>query len=130
MPPLNLPPSPSASVATSSPRFSTKIAIPRLKIDAGPAFAPSESGHAPRVTQACGPCKQRKSKCSGHKPVCKHCQQVKIPCYYTDGKQQRVKKCDIFHSSPYQAILLLTSLEEIWKICLLRSKTTKSCFRV
>ena len=70
-----------------------KVAIPRLKKDAeGSPADPSRPGGRHRVTHACEPCRQRKTKCSGERPICKHCQDFKISCYYADGKRDRVKK--------------------------------------
>jgi hypothetical protein len=45
-----------------------------------------------RVNHACEPCRERKSKCSAERLVCKHCHDSKIACFYTDGKRDRVKK--------------------------------------
>jgi hypothetical protein len=45
-----------------------------------------------RVNHACEPCRERKSKYSAERPICKHCHDSKIACFYTDGKRNRVKK--------------------------------------
>ncbi|KAI4177125.1 MAG: hypothetical protein LQ343_000607 [Gyalolechia ehrenbergii] len=45
-----------------------------------------------RVSHACEPCRQRKTKCSGERPVCKHCEDFKITCIYADGKRDRTKR--------------------------------------
>ncbi|EXJ64334.1 hypothetical protein A1O7_00670 [Cladophialophora yegresii CBS 114405] len=70
-----------------------KVAIPRLKrsIDASGEDA-ARSGGRHRVNHACEPCRHRKTKCSGERPVCRHCQDFKITCFYADGKRDRVKK--------------------------------------
>lgn len=70
-----------------------KVAIPRLKreSDVTPGGS-SKSGGRHRINHACEPCRQRKTKCSGERPVCKHCQDFRISCYYADGKRDRVKK--------------------------------------
>lgn len=70
-----------------------KIAIPRLKrnIDAANEGA-TRTGGRHRVNHACEPCRHRKTKCSGERPTCRHCQDFKISCYYADGKRDRVKK--------------------------------------
>ena len=70
-----------------------KVAIPRLKrsVDALGDDA-SRSGGRHRVNHACEPCRHRKTKCSGERPVCRHCQDFKITCFYADGKRDRVKK--------------------------------------
>ena len=77
----------------AAPAAPPKVAIPRLKRDTdGPLSASSKSGGRHRINHACEPCRQRKTKCSGERPVCKHCQDFKISCYYADGKRDRVKK--------------------------------------
>ncbi|KAJ9609222.1 hypothetical protein H2200_006994 [Cladophialophora chaetospira] len=70
-----------------------KVAIPRLKrsIDASGEDS-SRAGGRHRVNHACEPCRHRKTKCSGERPVCRHCQDFKITCFYADGKRDRVKK--------------------------------------
>lgn len=75
------------------PSKAAKVAIPRLRKDAesSPADHAKSAGRH-RVTHACEPCRQRKTKCSGEVPICKHCQDFKISCYYADGKRDRVKK--------------------------------------
>jgi hypothetical protein len=72
---------------------SAKIAIPRLKRSTDPTGADaSRSGGRHRVNHACEPCRHRKTKCSGERPVCRHCEDFKIACFYADGKRDRVKK--------------------------------------
>ena len=67
-----------------------KIAIPRLRRDSDNPPAPAAEKH--RVSHACEPCRQRKTKCSGKRPVCQHCEEMKITCLYADGKRDRTKK--------------------------------------
>ncbi|RMZ82279.1 hypothetical protein DV738_g1858, partial [Chaetothyriales sp. CBS 135597] len=73
-----------------------KVAIPRLKRSAGSATevggVRTSTGGRHRVNHACEPCRHRKTKCSGERPECRHCQDFKISCYYADGKRDRVKK--------------------------------------
>ncbi|RMD41544.1 hypothetical protein DV735_g3577, partial [Chaetothyriales sp. CBS 134920] len=76
---------------------SAKVAIPRLKRSAESAtevggVVRTAAGGRHRVNHACEPCRHRKTKCSGERPECRHCQDFKIPCYYADGKRDRVKK--------------------------------------
>ena len=83
-----------ASPATGeSAAKQAKVAIPRLKRNAegGPDVA-TKAGGRHRVTHACEPCRHRKTKCSGERPTCRHCTDFKIPCFYADGKRDRVKK--------------------------------------
>lgn len=92
---FRVPPSPRESttgMTGESASKAAKVAIPRLKrsLDSGDIGAKGSSKH--RVTHACEPCRHRKTKCSGERPTCRHCQDFKIACYYADGKRDRVKK--------------------------------------
>ncbi|KAI9703356.1 MAG: hypothetical protein M1836_007924 [Candelina mexicana] len=71
-----------------------KVAIPRIprESDDGPQMSPARGGDKHRVGHACEPCRHRKTKCSGERPACKHCQDFKIPCVYADGKRDRARK--------------------------------------
>jgi hypothetical protein len=90
-------PDSSRSAPSEASRKAAKVAIPRLKrsVDAG-GEGTTRSGGRHRVTHACEPCRHRKTKCSGERPVCQHCQQFGLPCYYADGKRDRVKKYDLY----------------------------------
>ncbi|KAL8724905.1 MAG: hypothetical protein Q9181_006626 [Wetmoreana brouardii] len=78
----------------SPPQRGAKVPIPRLRKDTeGPSTASSGASEGKhRVSHACEPCRQRKTKCSGERPVCKHCEDFKIQCVYEDGKRDRTKK--------------------------------------
>ncbi|KAA8910030.1 hypothetical protein FN846DRAFT_940314, partial [Sphaerosporella brunnea] len=90
---------PPAGGRTLLPSPRSKVAIPRLQSasnksrDDGYADlsigSPVDGKH--RVSHACEPCRQRKTKCSGERPQCEHCQDFKISCYYADGKRDRAK---------------------------------------
>ncbi len=67
-----------------------KVAIPRLRRDSNFSSAATAEKH--RVAHACEPCRHRKTKCSGERPVCKHCEDFKINCVYADGRRDRTKK--------------------------------------
>ena len=71
-----------------------KVAIPRLrrKSEDHPSSKATAAGDKNRVAHACEPCRQRKTKCSGERPVCQHCQDFKLTCVYADGKRDRTKK--------------------------------------
>lgn len=101
--PRSVPPSQGLEDGISSPLISQqsppqragKVPIPRLRRDIdGPsgttASQSSDSKH--RVSHACESCRQRKTKCSGERPVCKHCEDFKIFCVYEDGKRDRTRK--------------------------------------
>lgn len=93
------PPAPAFRVLKSpidrglTPTKAPKVAIPRLpnKGDSA-AGGGTQSGGRHRVMHACEPCRSRKTKCSGEKPACKHCQDFKVTCIYADGKRDRAKK--------------------------------------
>ena len=98
--PTSIYPNPNGFRVPESPRMAgndsqkaAKIAIPRLKrsLDAM-GDGSTRSGGRHRVNHACEPCRHRKTKCSGERPQCRHCQDFKIACYYADGKRDRVKK--------------------------------------
>ena len=71
-----------------------KIAIPRLRrgSEGTSAAGSSAVGDKHRVSHACEPCRHRKTKCSGERPICKHCEDFRINCTYADGKRDRTKK--------------------------------------
>lgn len=71
-----------------------KVAILRLRrpSDVPTSTGSTKSGEKHRVNHACESCRQRKTKCSGERPICKHCEDFRIVCVYSDGKRDRVKK--------------------------------------
>lgn len=71
-----------------------KIAIPRLhrEPDMASATGSSAVGDKHRVTHACESCRHRKTKCSGDRPTCKHCEDFNLTCIYEDGKRDRTRK--------------------------------------
>ena len=73
------------------PGEETGMAISRLEEEdaRGPT---GEESVTSRVRQACEPCRQKKTKCHGEKPACKHCRELDIECYYADGKRGQDKK--------------------------------------
>lgn len=95
-PHFRVPASPRNSISTMSSTEpsskAAKVAIPRLKRSLDAQEGSSKPGGRHRVTHACEPCRHRKTKCSGERPVCRHCLDFKIQCYYADGKRDRVKK--------------------------------------
>lgn len=79
----------------TSPERRVKMPIPRLRrnTDGPPTSEASGMLDAKnRVSHACEPCRHRKTKCSGERPVCRHCQDFKIECNYADGKRDRTKR--------------------------------------
>ncbi|RDL36372.1 C6 transcription factor [Venustampulla echinocandica] len=43
---------------------------------------------AKRVRQACEPCRRKKARCSGEKPVCSHCSRLRQACIYADERHE------------------------------------------
>ncbi|KAF4624745.1 hypothetical protein G7Y89_g13422 [Cudoniella acicularis] len=43
---------------------------------------------AKRVRQACEPCRRKKSRCPGEKPVCSHCSRLRQNCYYAEERHE------------------------------------------
>ena len=71
-----------------------KVAIPRLNRnsdDQSPSRGPV-GAEKNRVAHACEPCRRRKTKCSGERPRCQHCEDFKLPCTYADGKRDKTRK--------------------------------------
>ncbi|PYH91081.1 C6 transcription factor [Aspergillus ellipticus CBS 707.79] len=62
-----------------------KVAIPRTT-----SF--SSQSQRRRSARACEPCRQRKIKCDGNKPVCRQCVDHNISCLYVDVKRIRDQK--------------------------------------
>ncbi|RHZ67268.1 hypothetical protein CDV55_102357 [Aspergillus turcosus] len=62
-----------------------KVAIPR----AAPYSIHSQRR---RSARACEPCRQRKIKCDGNKPVCRQCHEHHVTCSYLDVKRVRDQK--------------------------------------
>lgn len=79
---------------TTQQQGAAKIAIPRLhrEPDLASTAGFSVLGDKHRVTHACESCRRRKTKCSGDRPLCKHCEDFKLTCIYEDGKRDRTRK--------------------------------------
>ena len=92
---FRVPQSPRIAPSDGQRNKAAKIAIPRLKNTAETTSNSGRSSGRHRVNHACEPCRQRKTKCSGERPVCVHCQDFKIACFYADGKRDRAKKYNL-----------------------------------
>ncbi len=101
-PPHSSPYAPTAALPTAAPSHQdkaqsqnpSKVAIPRLRPNSEDQslYKGSAATDKNRVAHACEPCRQRKTKCSGERPLCQHCEDFKLPCVYADGKRDRTKK--------------------------------------
>ena len=70
----------------------SKVPIKRLKQENDERWASSDGVRSPRVRQACEPCRQRKIKCYGEQPSCRHCRENGAECIYENGKREQKKK--------------------------------------
>ena len=79
---------------TTQQQRAAKIAIPRLyrEPDVASTTGSSVLGDKHRVTHACESCRHRKTKCSGDRPTCKHCEDFNLACVYEEGKRDRMRK--------------------------------------
>ncbi len=86
--------SPTPQLSSAGVPNAPKVAIPRLRRPSeGQSSAKATLfGDKNRVAHACEPCRHRKTKCSGERPVCQHCQDFKLTCVYMDGKRDRTRK--------------------------------------
>ncbi|CUS07415.1 unnamed protein product [Tuber aestivum] len=75
-----------AEVAPLSER--AKVPIPRGRALSSRAAERKNK----RASHACEPCRQRKTKCDVRRPVCTHCADYKINCYYGEGKREMARK--------------------------------------
>ncbi|KAI8665065.1 Zn(2)-C6 fungal-type domain-containing protein [Fusarium sp. Ph1] len=62
---------------------------------------PTNASQEPRITRkrkrtahACEPCRQRKSRCDGSRPVCDLCDEHRVECYYRDSVAVSASKVD------------------------------------
>ncbi|KAL5045043.1 hypothetical protein BDW71DRAFT_90199 [Aspergillus fruticulosus] len=80
---------PDLNASVSSPQregiAAPKIAIPR-------ATTVRTTAQQRRSARACEPCRQRKVKCDGGRPVCRKCREHGIDCSYIDIKRIRDQK--------------------------------------
>lgn len=79
-------PAPAALPTRPGPTTTPKVAIPRS------TSRESASYRRRRSARACEPCRQRKIKCDGDKPVCRQCVENQISCAYLDIKRVREQK--------------------------------------
>ena len=77
---------PSSIPTRPGPNPTPKVAIPRSK------SRENASHRRRRSARACEPCRQRKIKCDGDRPVCRQCMENQISCAYLDIKRVREQK--------------------------------------
>ncbi|KAJ9660982.1 hypothetical protein H2201_006710 [Coniosporium apollinis] len=69
-----------------------RVEIPRIRTTSDAGSIRSVGSDRLRATHACTKCRQRKVKCSGERPRCKHCLDFGLECEYVDGKRDRTRK--------------------------------------
>ena len=73
---------------SGSAREHSEVAIKRLKRDEAIWNQGTSSGTpSTRVGQVCESCRDRKIKCYGEQPTCRHCRELGVVCYYASGKR-------------------------------------------
>lgn len=73
----------------------SKVARERLKRDEDTWNRGSGSEkRPPRVRQACESCRNKKIKCYGEQPTCRHCRELGVECYYATGKRDQRRRYD------------------------------------
>ena len=74
-------------------RRPSKVAIKRLKRDEETwNQGPGPGTRSSRVRQACESCRNRKIKCYGEQPTCRHCRELGVECYYASGKRDQRRR--------------------------------------
>ncbi|OJJ34399.1 hypothetical protein ASPWEDRAFT_42406 [Aspergillus wentii DTO 134E9] len=74
----------STSSASQENQNATKVAIPRA--------THYDTTSRRRSARACEPCRQRKVKCDGNRPICQQCAKYDVMCSYIDVKRVREQK--------------------------------------
>ncbi|KAH7090694.1 C6 transcription factor-like protein [Paraphoma chrysanthemicola] len=72
----------------STPLGQRKVAIPRLQ---RPGQGPHTIKDRRRVPRACTACRSHKIKCTGERPLCKHCAATSRDCIYIMPRKDRLK---------------------------------------
>ena len=90
---MNLPMAVSPTSQPETKRKHSKVAIKRLKRDEETWDQGPGSGARPtRVRQACESCRNRKIKCYGERPTCRHCRGAGIECLYLSGRRDQSRR--------------------------------------
>lgn len=77
-------------------RKHSKVAIKRVKRDEESWNQSLGSGtRSPRVRQACESCRNRKIKCYGEQPTCRHCRELGLECYYANGRREQRRRYEL-----------------------------------
>ena len=90
----------------------SKLPIGRVRKE---SYSTGPGMHNFRVAQACEPCRQRKTKCHGESPTCKHCAEVNIECYYVDAKRDKDRRYEQCKKHDSNRLTLFRLVEDLWK---------------
>lgn len=71
---------------------SSKVAISRIRRQSTGNETPIGGSRGQRISHACEPCRQRKTRCPGERPTCQNCKNLNFACVYADGKKAVEKK--------------------------------------
>ena len=97
---------------SESERKHSKVAIKRLKSDKETwNQEPGSEAGSSRVRRACESCRNRKIKCYGEQPTCRHCRELGVDCYYASGKRDQRRRYNHHlpcRHSDHAPMLLLT----------------------
>jgi hypothetical protein len=85
-------PTPTVGYLGDSSSQTPKLPIKRLKKEDDERWASSDATRSTRVGQACESCRQRKIKCYGEQPTCRHCCENGLECIYDNGKRGQRRK--------------------------------------
>lgn len=78
---------------SESERKDSKVANKRLKRDEETwKQGPGSGTRSSRVRQACESCRNRKIKCYGEQPTCRHCIELGVECCYASGKRDQRRR--------------------------------------
>ena len=76
----------------SSSSSSREVSGPAAKVAIPRTTSASSQSQRRRSARACEPCRQRKIKCDGNKPVCRQCIDHNVSCFFVDVKRVRDQK--------------------------------------
>ncbi|PYI05676.1 hypothetical protein BO78DRAFT_397985 [Aspergillus sclerotiicarbonarius CBS 121057] len=76
----------------SSSSSSREVSGPAAKVAIPRTTSASSQSQRRRSARACEPCRQRKIKCDGNKPICRQCIDHNVSCFFVDVKRVRDQK--------------------------------------
>lgn len=76
----------SQGIREMSNKQGSRVAIKKLEREEQ-VWDEVEKTRAPRIRQACEPCRRKKMKCHGEHPKCRECKESSTECQYDRGRQ-------------------------------------------